>query len=88
MGGKGYLLLGWIIAPERVTRATTGAPSVRIFLHEKWQLKDGKHSEESAEVGLTRGRDKSELALGACGGWGGGFQARLQPLWRDYIAQI
>lgn len=71
------------------------AASVRTFLHEKWQRKDGKHSGESAEVGSARDQDKSERALEAFGGWRagggggrGGFQARLQPPWRDYIAQI
>lgn len=40
------------------------APSVRIFLHKKWQLKDGKHPEESAEVGLESGLGKSEGVAG------------------------
>lgn len=47
------------------------APSVGIFLHKKWQLKDGKHPEESAEVDLVPGQRKSEVALEALGGGGG-----------------
>lgn len=53
------------------------APSDWVFFQKKWQLKDGKHSEESAEVGLPSGQDKSGGVLEAFGWGAGGFQARL-----------
>lgn len=68
--GERLVLLRWLIAPERATPATWWPPSVRIFLHKKWQLKDGKHREEPAEVGLASGQGKSEAVLEAFGGGG------------------
>lgn len=46
-----------------------GTPSVWVFFQKKWQLKDGKHPEESAEVFLPSGQDKSGVVLEAFG-WG------------------
>lgn len=55
------------------------APSVWVFFQKKWQLKDGKHPEEPAEVGLLSGQDKSGVVLEAFGGGGGGGVGCSRP---------